>query len=96
MFLDKAVTVITELVWLLSANKLLGPRLRPEGLGGASPDGHVEFKSDRHAFTEPLGSGAGRWVLLSGAWSPPWDPSPAMTPLEGALSCGDLIWGLAL
>ena len=35
MFLDKAVTVITELVWLLSGNKLSGPRDCGGGGGGA-------------------------------------------------------------
>ena len=63
MFLDKAVTVITELVWLLSANKLSAPGVVAGDLGRAlcpvsSPSqarpGHVQIKSDRRAFTELL------------------------------------------
>lgn len=34
----------------------------------------------------------GRWVLLSGAWSPPWDPSPAMTRVPWRESLARGFW----
>ena len=106
MFLDKAATVITELVWLPSANTLLGPGAAARGPWQSAGSRVLSSRSPsqwprRVQITQKsisCGPGiVGRWALLSGARSPRGDASPAVTQYssQGELSRGDVLWGLA-